>query len=318
MQIFGDAIRFGVHSGPQNTSFEDYRDLWLHCEELGYEWVSDYDHFYPIYSDPAGSQFEGLTLLSAMAAHTSRVRCGMLVLGVTYRHPAVVAKMAATIDHVSGGRLELGMGAAWFELEHDQYGIPFPRIGVRMDMLDEACRIMRSLWTQETTTFEGKHYHLKDARLEPKPVQERLPLVIGGSGERRTLRIVAEHGDVWNTFYGDLEHYRHLLDVLAAHCSDVGRDPGDVRRSLTFRAILGEDEAAAKDRVRALYGDQVPEPIRSMMVVGTPEQCVEQLRPYADLGVGDFLLGAMAPLDERTIDLVATSVAPALRAAVAA
>src|SRR5687768_17681263 len=110
-----------------------------------------------------------------MAAHTSRVRCGMLVLGVTYRHPAVVANMAATIDHVSGGRLELGMGAAWFELEHDQYGIPFPRIGVRMDMLDEACRIMRSLWTQETTTFEGRHFQLKDARMEPKPVQERLP-----------------------------------------------------------------------------------------------------------------------------------------------
>ena len=215
MQIFGDDIRFGVHSGPQNTSFDDYRDRWVRCEELGYDWVSDFDHFYPIFSDPAGPQFEGLTLLSAMAAHTSRVRCGMLVLGVTYRHPAVVAKMAATIDHVSGGRLELGMGAAWFELEHDQYGIPFPRIGVRMDMLDEACRIMRSLWTQETTTFEGKHFQLKDARCEPKPVQEHLPLVIGGAGERRTLRIVAEHGDIWNTFYGDVDEYRHKLDVLA-------------------------------------------------------------------------------------------------------
>jgi alkanesulfonate monooxygenase SsuD/methylene tetrahydromethanopterin reductase-like flavin-dependent oxidoreductase (luciferase family) len=196
MQIFGDAIRFGVHSGPQNTSFEDYRDRWLRCEELGYDWVSDFDHFYPIHTDPGGSQFEGLTLLSAMAAHTSRVRCGMLVLGVTYRHPAVVAKMAATIDHVSGGRLELGMGAAWFELEHDQYGIPFPRIGVRMDMLDEACRILRSLWTQETTTFEGRHFQLKEARCEPKPMQEHLPLVIGGAGERGKPRIVAEHGEV--------------------------------------------------------------------------------------------------------------------------
>jgi alkanesulfonate monooxygenase SsuD/methylene tetrahydromethanopterin reductase-like flavin-dependent oxidoreductase (luciferase family) len=191
MQIYGDDIRFGVHSGPQNTSFEDYRDLWLRCEELGYDWVSDFDHFYPIHSDPTGPQFEGMTLLSAMAAHTKRVRCAVLVLGVTYRHPAVLANMAATVDHVSGGRLELGMGAAWFELEHEQYGIPFPRIGARMDMLDEACRIMRSLWTQETTTFEGKHFQLKDARLEPKPVQEHLPLVIGGAGERRTLRIVA-------------------------------------------------------------------------------------------------------------------------------
>src|SRR6266511_3610796 len=218
--IFGNDIRFGVHSGPQNTSFDEYRDLWVRCEELGYDWVSDFDHFLPIQSDPTGPQFEGMTLLSAMAAHTRRVRCGMLVLGVTYRHPAVVANMAATIDHVSGGRLELGMGAAWFELEHEQYGIPFPRIGVRMDMLDEACRIMRSLWTQETTTFEGKHFQLKDARLEPKPLQEHLPLVIGGAGERRTLRIVAEHGDIWNTFYGDVDDYRHKLGVLAGHCAD--------------------------------------------------------------------------------------------------
>jgi alkanesulfonate monooxygenase SsuD/methylene tetrahydromethanopterin reductase-like flavin-dependent oxidoreductase (luciferase family) len=155
MQVFGDAFRFGIHSGQQNTSFDAYRDLWLRSEELGFEWVSDFDHFYPIFSDPTGPQFEGLTMLSAMAAHTSRVRCGMLVLGVTYRHPAIVAKMAATIDHVSGGRLELGIGAAWFELEHQQYGIPFPRIGVRMDMLDEACRIMRSLWTRRRPPSRG-------------------------------------------------------------------------------------------------------------------------------------------------------------------
>jgi F420-dependent oxidoreductase-like protein len=318
MQIFGPEIRFGVHSGPQHTSFEDYRDLWLRCEELGYDWVSDFDHFYPIYSDPTGPQFEGMTLLSAMAAHTQRVRCAVLVLGVTYRHPAVLANMAATIDHVSGGRLELGMGAAWFELEHEQYGIPFPRIGVRMDMLDEACRIMRSLWTQETTTFEGKHFQLKEARLEPKPVQEHLPLVIGGAGERRTLRIVAEHGDIWNTFYGDVDEYRHKLDVLAQHCGDVGRDPADVRKSLTFRAILDEDEQAARDRARELHGDPLPERLQKMMFVGTPEQCVERLGAYADLGVGDFLLGSMTPVDWQTIELVAESVAPALKAAVAA
>jgi F420-dependent oxidoreductase-like protein len=318
MQIHGDAIRFGIHSGPQNTSYEDYRDLWLRAEELGYDWVSDFDHFYPIFSDPTGPQFEGLTLLSAMAAQTSRLRSAVLVLGVTYRHPAVVAKMAATIDHVSGGRLELGMGAAWFELEHEQYGIPFPRIGVRMDMLDEACRIMRSLWTQETTTFEGKHFQLKDARLEPKPVQEHLPLVIGGSGERRTLRIVAEHGDIWNTFYGDLDHYRHLLDVLAGHCADVGRDPADVRKSLTFRAVLDEDEQEARERAAALYGDPPPERLQKMMIVGTPDQAVELLRPYAHLGAGDFLLGQLAPIDPQTIELVAESVAPALKAAVAA
>jgi F420-dependent oxidoreductase-like protein len=313
MQVFGDAFRFGIHSGQQNTSFDAYRDLWLRSEELGFEWVSDFDHFYPIFSDPTGPQFEGLTMLSAMAAHTSRVRCGMLVLGVTYRHPAIVAKMAATIDHVSGGRLELGIGAAWFELEHQQYGIPFPRIGVRMDMLDEACRIMRSLWTRETTTFEGKHFQLKDARLEPKPVQDHLPLVIGGAGERRTLRIVAEHGDIWNTFYGDVDQYRHKLGVLAGHCADVGRDPSDIRKSVTFRAVLDQDQRTAHARAAELYGDPLPERLQTMMVVGTPEQCVERLRAYADLGVRDFLLGALAPADWQTIELIAESVAPALR-----
>lgn len=318
MQAFGEAVRFGVHSGPQNTTFEDYRDLWLRCEELGYDWVSDFDHLYPIHSNPAGPQFEGLTLLSAMAAHTRRVRCAMLVLGVTYRHPAVVAKMAATIDHVSDGRLELGIGAAWFELEHQQYGIPFPRIGVRMDMLDEACRILRSLWTQETTTFEGRHFQLKDARLEPKPVQEHLPLVIGGAGERRTLRIAAEHADIWNTFYGDVDEYRHKLDVLGRHCADVGRDPADIRKSLAFRAVLDDDERAARERAAALYGDPPPERLRKMMIVGTPEHCVERLREYAELGVGDFLLGQLAPVDPHTVELVARSVAPALKTAVTA
>jgi F420-dependent oxidoreductase-like protein len=319
VQAFGEGVRFGVHSGPQNTTFGDYRDLWLRCEELGYDWVSDFDHFYPIHSDPAGPQFEGLTLLSAMAAHTRRLRCGMLVLGVTYRHPAVVAKMAATIDHVSGGRLELGMGAGWFELEHEQYGIPFPRIGVRMDMLDEACRVLRSLWTQETTTFEGRHFQLKDARLEPKPVQEHLPLVIGGAGERRTLRIAAEHADIWNTlFWNDLDDYRHKLDVLDRHCAEVGRDPADIRKSLAFRAVLDDDERAARERAAELYGDPLPDRLQKMMIVGTPEQCVERLGAYADLGVGDFLLSQLAPVDPHTVELVARLVAPALKAAVTA
>jgi F420-dependent oxidoreductase-like protein len=318
VQIHGSDIRFGVHSGQQNIGYEDYRDLWLRSEALGFEWVSDFDHFLPIMSDPTGPQFEGPTLLAAMAAQTSRVRCGMLVLGVTYRHPAVVANIAATIDHVSGGRLELGIGAAWFELEHDQYGIPFPRIGERMDMLDEACHVMRGLWTQETTTFEGRHYQLKDARMEPKPVQERLPLVIGGSGERRTLRIVAEHADIWHTGAGDEDAYRHKLDVLADHCADVGRDPADIRRSVTFRAILDESEEKAQQRATEILGGPLPDQIRNQYVVGTPEQCVDRLRRYVDLGVGDFLLGALAPVDWQTIELVAESVAPAVKSAVAA
>jgi F420-dependent oxidoreductase-like protein len=318
MQIFGDQIRFGIHAGPQNATFEQLLELWQRSEELEYDWVSVFDHFMPIFGQPDGTCFEGVTTMAAMAAHTSRIRVGMLVTGVTYRHPAVAANMAATVDHISGGRCEYGVGAAWFEKEHQQYGIPFPRIGVRMDMLDEACRIVRSMWTQETTTFEGKHYQLKEARMEPKPVQERLPLVIGGSGERRTLRIVAEHADIWHTSFGDDDGYRHKLDVLARHCADVGRDPADVRKSVTFRAVLDEDERAAQERAREIFGGPPPERLRHMMVIGTPEQCVERLRTYADLGVGDFLLGALPPVDWQTVELVAESVAPAVKAAVRA
>jgi F420-dependent oxidoreductase-like protein len=313
MQIHGDAIRFGIHAGPQNASYEQLTELWRRTEDLGYDWVSDFDHFMPIFSDPKGPCFEGMTTLAAMGALTSRIRCAVLVLGVTYRHPAVVANMAATIDHISGGRLELGMGAAWYELEHQQYGIPFPRIGERMDMLDEACRILRSLWTQETTTFEGKHYQLRDARMEPKPVQEHLPLVIGGSGERRTLRIVAEHADIWNGFLGDEDQYRHKLDVLAGHCADVGRDPQDIRKSLTFRAVLADSEAAARDRARELYGDRLDPTLAAMMVIGTPEQCADRLLRARAQGAGDFLFGANAPFDYDTIELVAQQVAPAVR-----
>ena len=317
MQVFGDQIRFGVHAGPQNATFDQLLEMWQRAEELGYDWVSVFDHFMPIYGDPDSGCFEGVTLMAALAAHTTKIRVGMLVTGVTYRHPAVAANMAATIDHISHGRCEYGVGAAWFEKEHDQYGIPFPRIGVRMDMLDEACRVMRGLWSKDhQLSFEGKHYQLKDAQMDPKPVQDHLPLVIGGSGEKRTLRIVAEHGDIWNTFFGDIDTFKHKLDVLSQHCADVGRDPADIRKSITLRAALAEDEAGVAERRKEL---EAAGPSRFSWFVGTPDELVEALKPWAELGGSpDFLLGASAPYDWQTMELLANHVAPALRAEVAA
>jgi F420-dependent oxidoreductase-like protein len=311
----GDGLRFGIHSGQQHTDFPGYLELWRRAEELDFEWASVFDHFLPIRTDPEGPCFEGMTLLAAMAAHTSRLRIGMIVLGVTYRHPAIVANMAATVDHVSGGRLEFGLGAAWFELEHEQYGIPFPPIGQRMDMLDEACRIVRSMWTQERTTVEGKHYQVRDARCEPKPLQARLPLWIGGSGERRTLRIVAEHADGWNTILMPEEQYRHKLDVLARHCADVGRDPAEIRKQVVLPLLLAEDDADAEERLRERADRQgvEVERLRESLFVGTPEQCVEMLLPYAELGVRDFLLMSRPPGDPTTMEHLAHAVAPALR-----
>jgi F420-dependent oxidoreductase-like protein len=320
MQIHDGQLRFGVHAGQQNTNFDEYLALWRFAEDVGLDWASVFDHFLPIESDPTGPCFEGLTLLSAMAAHTQRLRCGIIVTGVTYRNPAILAKMATTIDHVSGGRMELGLGAAWYEEEHAQYGVPFPPIGVRMDMLDETCRIVRALWTQQRATFEGRRFAVRDALAEPKPLQDPLPLWIGGSGEKRTLRIVAEHADGWNTFHGDVGEYQHKLDVLARHCADVGRAPADIRKQVVLRAILDDTEAEAQDRARE-RSEEAGVPVEEMvvgMVVGTPEQCAQRLEDHRRLGVADFLLLARPPADERTIERFARGVAPAMRAAAAA
>jgi F420-dependent oxidoreductase-like protein len=310
-------LRFGIHAGQQHTSFEDYLAMWRLAEDVGLDWASVFDHFLPIQSDPTGPCFEGLTLLSAMAAHTTRLRCGVIVTGVTYRNPAILANIATTIDHVSGGRMELGLGAAWYEDEHEQYGIPFPPIGQRMDMLDEACRIVRALWTQERATVDGEHFQVRDARCEPKPLQARMPLWIGGSGERRTLRIVAEHADGWNTFLGDLGEYEHKLDVLGRHCGDVGRDPAAIRKQVVVRAILGETEAEARDRARerAEAAGVAVEQMVDGMVVGTPDQLAAALDGHRRLGAADFLLLARPPADRRTIELLGTHVAPRVRAA---
>ena len=316
MRIHGDAIRFGIHAGQHNGTYADFQTLWKRAEALNYDWISDFDHFLPIQLEPSGPCFDGPTLLAAMAAQTERIRCGMLVTSVTYRHPAVLANIVATLDHIAGGRLEYGIGAGWYELEHEQYGIPFPRIGTRMDMLDETCRILRSMWTQDTTTFDGEHWQLKDAWCNPKPVQEHLPLVIGGSGEKRALRIVAEHADIWNTFLGTTEEFEHRLEVLAGHCAAVGRDPADIRISMTLRAIVRDthEQAAAVaqpliDRFRAAGNERMA----ASVAFGTADDVAERLAAYKALGVGDFLVGAMAPWDWDSFERVAGEVAPRLR-----
>lgn len=316
MQIFGNTIRFGIHAGPQHTTYHDYVDLWRSAEELGYDWASVFDHFIPIQTDPLGPCFEGLTLLAALAAQTERIRCGILVVGNTYRHPAVLANMAATIDHVSGGRLELGVGAGWWEMEHQQYGIELPPIGRRIRMLGEALPILKSLWTADRTTFEGRYYHLNDALCEPKPVQKpSIPLWVGGAGEKLTLKTVAESADGWNTFLMPEEEYRRKLDALAAHCAASGRNPADIRKSLVLQAVVREKKHeldAAVERL-AKARNTTPDALRGRVIAGTPEEAVEQILPYVRLGVSDFIVGVRVPVDWQTLDLVATQVAPVVK-----
>jgi F420-dependent oxidoreductase-like protein len=311
--IHRDGLRFGIHSGQLHASYEICRDLWRRTEQLGYDWISVIDHLRPHLYDPQQPCFEGMTLLAALAAQTERIRCSMLVTSAMWRHPAVIAAAAATVDHVCGGRLELGLGAGGADRAYEQFGIPFPGVGERLDRLEEACEIVRSLFTREETTFEGRHFRLERATLAPKPRQAHVPLVIGGGGVRRTLAIAARHADVWNTLANGVADYRRQLDALQGHCRMIGRDENAVRRSLTFRAVLVERTGDADRRTAELLRDAPDEVRAEYLSFGTPEQCVADLKPYVDLGVQDFLLAVKPPVDWQTVELMIGQVAPALR-----
>lgn len=262
--------------------------------------------------------FEAWELLAAWAAITSHVRLGTLVTGNTYRHPAVLAKMAATLDHVSEGRAIIGLGAAWHEGEHAMYGIPFPSTGGRLARMDEAARVLRLLLDEPVASFAGRHYRLKDAVAEPKPVQRRLPILIGGGGEQKTLRTVARYADYWHG-HGTPDVIRHKLDVLAAHCAEIGRDPAEVTPLTSVRpdVILREttaDVEAHLERVRVRYRAAEPPP---MNPIHTVDALVERCAALWDSGARGFILYFKAPFDHETIERIATEVRPKLEEAIA-
>ena len=234
------SLRFGLKLS-QNASIDELRDVWHLADEAGFDscWVMD--HFATLGPRDDGPIFEAWTMLAAMAQLTTRTRIGCAVVGNTYRHPAVLAKMAVTVDHLSGGRLEFGLGAGWAENEHTMLGLEFGTKNDRADRLEESVQIIRSLWTQPRTTFDGRHYRLREAVAEPKPVQQpHPPIWIGGSGPKRTLRIAAEYADVWNAAGGSPEEIAASSAILDQHCADVGRDPGQIRRSVQLRMNVDE------------------------------------------------------------------------------
>jgi F420-dependent oxidoreductase-like protein len=248
------SLRYGLKLS-QNATIEQYRAVWRIADEAGFDHCWCMDHFATLGSRDDGPIFEAWALLAAMAAATSRTRVGCAVTGNTYRHPAVLAKAAVTVDHLSGGRLEFGIGAGWAENEHTMLGLPFGTAGDRADRLEEACQVIRSLWTQELTSFAGRHYQLTGAVAEPKPVQQpHPPIWIGGAGRRRTLRIAAQHASVWNAPGGSPEEVADLSGVLDQHCADIGRDPGEIRRSVQVRIPATPDELLALAPAYAAVG----------------------------------------------------------------
>jgi F420-dependent oxidoreductase-like protein len=230
-------LSFGIKTAPQSTTYSDMLRVWLEADAeplIEHAWL--FDHFFPINGDPTGPCLEGWTVLSAFAALTQRVRLGLMVTGNTYRHPAVLAKIAATVDVISNGRLDFGIGAGWNELEHDSFGIPLYKPGERLRRLGEACELIKRMWTEQAATFEGKYYQIKNAYCEPKPVQKPYPpFVIGGGGEQLTLRIVAQYASVWNMAGGSPEDFKHKNEVLDGHCAAIGRDPKEIQRSIQIR-----------------------------------------------------------------------------------
>jgi F420-dependent oxidoreductase-like protein len=236
-------LRIGIKLSQQVHPIEAHREAWRMADDAGFDHIWPFDHLIALGSDPSRPIFDGWTILGAVAENTKRTRIGLNVTGNLYRHPGLLAKIAVTVDHLSGGRLEMGMGAAWNVPEFTMYGIPFPSPADRIRMLDEACRVLKALWTEERATFKGRFYQLDRAIAEPKPLQKPYPPIwIGGTGPKRTLRVVAKHADVWNSNAPNPEDAIALTKILAEHCAKVGRDPASIRLSSQIRA---EDEDAA-------------------------------------------------------------------------
>jgi F420-dependent oxidoreductase-like protein len=255
------------------------------AEECGFRQITVMDHLYQIPNNGAIDEpmLEGYSVLSALARETTRVRLGTQVSGVTYRNPAMVAKLVCTLDTISGGRAFLGLGAAWNEAEHQGYGYDFPPVKERMDRLDEALTIVRAMLSEDRPTFAGEHYRIEQALNVPKPVNGRIPIMVGGGGEQRTLRIAAKHADMTHWFPQGLADLQRKTDLLAGYCRDIGRDPATIERVIASPVIVAGNAAEAAQLL-----EQTPPERRATMVVGPPEAAAAGLQAYIDAGFTGF------------------------------
>jgi F420-dependent oxidoreductase-like protein len=311
-------MRFGLFTSMGAQTWSGVLDLWRHLEATGWDVACVTDHFLPNTKDKEGAMLESWSTLSALAALVPRLRVGTIVLGNTYRHPAVVAKMAAQVDIISGGRLLLGLGAGWQENEHAAYGIPFYTMRERLERLDEACEVIRSLWTQRRSDFKGRYYQLSDAPLDPKPVQTPHPeLMIGGGGEKVTLRIVAKHADHWNVWGGPAVLARKGK-ILDEHCGAVGRDQKSITRSVNMALLITDkkDEIERLAQTIATRMGRHAADARDTCLAGTPDQIRETLHQLKAAGGTTLFIPSMfRPLDElrRDLDRFIAEIAPAFR-----
>jgi F420-dependent oxidoreductase-like protein len=295
-------MRFSFWPAPSQP-FDDVLELANHVEATGWDGLWYADHFMPNAEDTSTPWPEAWITLAALA-RVPRLRLGTLVTGNTYRHPAVLAKMAATLDHISGGRVVLGIGSGWQENEHKQYGIPFYTVSERLKRLDEACQVIKSLFAETKSNFNGEYYQLEDASLEPKPVQSPLPLLIGGGGEKVTLKITAKYADEWNV-WGTVETLRQKMAILDQHCADIGRDPGSIKRTAVALLFMSEDNAFLEKMRKA--------ELQQAAIIGTPAEVKEIVADYEAAGVDELIVPdfTLGPREQKiaTLDTFITEVA---------
>lgn len=309
-------LQLGVHIGQQNMTMDEMRALWRRCDGAGVDWISVWDHLYE--APPAGGtipHFEAVACLGALAADTVHARLGCLVFYVGYRNPGLLAKAASTIDHISGGRFELGIGAGWHQWEAAAYGYEFPAVGERLGMLEEAAGLLTSFFTDDRTTHRGRWFAADDASMLPPPVRGSMPLWIGGLGERRTLRITARYADGWNAAYVSPDEFARLNGVLDRHCHDLGRDPTAIERSVNVMFDLGSDAASAAraEADSAARWGPMWDRVSAGALLGTPESAIERLDAYRDAGADLVNIAVRAPVDPEALEGYLTHTLPAVR-----
>jgi F420-dependent oxidoreductase-like protein len=308
-------IRFGIQTPPEVADPADLIKFWQEAEAWGYDTAWTYDHFLPITGNTKGPCLDGWMLLGALAAKTSKIRLGVLVTGNTYRHPAVLAKMATTVDLLSNGRLELGIGAGWFEVEHTAYGIPFYSAKERTRRLEEAVQIIRALWSEKETNFSGKYYQIKNAPFEPKPLQKpHPPILIGGQGPKWTLPIVAQYADIWNVpLLISPPKIAELMKTLNGYCEKFQRDCNTIEKSALRKLVMTDDPKVIDQTVQtfARMRNLPPEEVRTMLVAGSTEEVKKQIQMYIDAGITHIIFNTYQPFDRDGLQRFAKEVMPA-------
>ena len=298
-------VRFGVHAGLQNTSIAELRDLWARIEALGFDWISIWDHFYAADATGEPHCLEAVTTHAALAMSTTNVTCGSLVYSAGYRHPAVLANAMATLDQLAEGRIVLGLGGGWLQREYEVYGLHYGSPGERLRMLSEYVQCVRGLLTEERTSFAGEFFTLTDAQCEPKPVQARLPIWIGGGGEKVTLRIAAQHADGWNVPFIPPEEWARKAAVLDEHCAAVGRDPAEIVKTVNV-GMAFTDESLVRQ-----FG-RMSDYVKPGVLSGSVQEMVDKVGAYVDAGARWVILAMRAPFDRDGLERFAADVIPAV------